>query len=311
MNRTLLLGYIELAAAQTCIGMNVVTGKILANDMPIFELLAVRFFIGFLLMAAISHLSGHSVRGAFQRFYAFSRQDKLLLLLQAACGGFLFNVFILYGMKSTSATSAGIISAITPIMILLLAAFILREKLTAQKLLAVLVTVAGLVVVHLGATSHTEDSVFGNLLVLVAVIPEALFTIVSKHVGNKLNQIEAVTLVNFFNFIYLVPLCFFSFDAQALIHLSGSHAQLILLYGLSGGVLFFLLWYRGLTKVNANTAAIFTGVMPVSTAIMATTFLHEPFRHTDLIGMILVIVAIVIGCIQPRSRRIAEAAGEV
>jgi len=60
--------------------------------------------------------------------------------------------------------------------------------------------------------------------------------------------------------------------------------------------MFFLLWYRGLTKINANTAALFTGVMPVSTTILAFVFLKEPIHTSAIIGMLLIIAAIFVGC---------------
>jgi drug/metabolite transporter (DMT)-like permease len=190
---------------------------------------------------------------------SLTTRDKLLLFFQAMCGGFLFNVLILYGMKTTSAVSAGIISSIIPIVIFILAAILLREKITFQKGLAIIVVMLGLLILNSDMTSHAmEGALLGNCLVLLAVIPEALFTILSKSVGKKISEMDAVILINLF--------------------------------------LFFLLWYRGLTKINANTAALFTGVMPISTAILACVFLNEPLKYTDMIGMLFVIAAIFIGC---------------
>lgn len=130
----------------------------------------------------------------------------------------------------------------------------------------------------------------------IAVIPEALFTILSKSVGKKISGTEAVILVNFFNLMMFIPFALFSIES---FHLSAIHAslwELVVVYGLSGGIMFFLLWYRGLTKVNANIAALFTGVMPVSTTILAFVFLNESIHLSEFLGMVLVIFAIFIGC---------------
>src|SRR6476659_3905236 len=96
------------------------SGKFLIGFFPIFLLLAIRFAIGFAGMLAIARLKGIKYSNTYYNFMSLTSRDKLLLILQAACGGFLFNVLILYGMKTTSATSAGIISSITPIMIFIL-----------------------------------------------------------------------------------------------------------------------------------------------------------------------------------------------
>lgn len=291
------IGYAELTLAQCCVGINVISGKFLIAFFPIFLLLAIRFAIGFIGMLAIARLKKIQYVNIYRNFVSLTSKDKFLLFLQAICGGFLFNVLILYGMKTTSATSAGIISSITPIMIFILAAVLLHEKINFQKGLAIVIVMIGLVVLNTGKASDSmEGALIGNCLVLLAVIPEALFTILSKSVGKKITEMEAVILVNLFNLILFIPFAAFSLLNFHSTNMSmGVYIQLMV-YGISGGILFFLLWYRGLTKINANTAALFTGVMPVSTTVLAFMFLNEPISSSDIIGMLLVIVAIFVGC---------------
>ena len=248
-------------------------------------------------MLAIARTQNIRFTNIYHHFMLLSRKDKLLLIMQAICGGFLFNVLILYGMKTTSATSAGIISSITPIMIFILAAAFLHEKINLQKCIAIVIVMLGLLILNTGkTTTSAEGALFGNLLVLLAVIPEALFTILSKSVGKKLSGMEAVILVNLFNLILFIPFAIISIADFHPMLISASVYGQLLIYGISGGIIFFLLWYRGLTKINANTAALFTGVMPVSTTILAFIFLNEPINNSEIIGMLMVIVAIFVGC---------------
>lgn len=291
------IGYAELTLAQSCVGLNVITGKYLIGYFPIFLLLALRFAIGFAGMLVLARILKISLVNTYEHFMGLSNKDKLLLIFQAACGGFLFNVFILYGMKTTTATSAGIISSITPIMIVILSVTLLREKINFQKTLAIVIVIIGLIVLNTGKTTDSvSGELIGNFLVLLAVVPEALFTILSRSIGKKMSEMEAVILVNFFNLMMFVPF--------ALSDLGGSSwptpppftIALLFLYGISGGIMFFLFWYRGLTKINASTAALFTGVMPVATTIFAFIFLREPIHGVEIMGMLLVILAIFIGC---------------
>ncbi len=292
------IGYAELTLAQCCVGINVISGKFLIGVFPIFLLLAIRFLIGLVGMLAVARLKNTTIGNTYHHFVSMTTKDKWLLVFQAACGGFLFNVLILYGMKTTSATSAGIISSITPIMIFILSFLLLKEKINLQKIVSICIVMMGLIILNTGAATSISmnGSLFGNFLVLLAVVPEALFTILSKSVGKKITEIEAVILVNFFNLVFFVPLA-----AVNLIHFHPKNISLSLygqltIYGISGGILFFLLWYRGLTKINANTAALFTGVMPISTTLLAFLFLDEPIHSHEIMGMFLIISAIFIGC---------------
>lgn len=292
-----MIGYTELTLAQCCVGINVISGKFLIGFFPIFLLLAIRFAIGFVGMLAIARINSIQYKNIYHNFMSLAINDKLLLIFQAACGGFLFNVLILYGMKTTSATSAGIISSITPIMIFILAAVFLREKINLQKGLAIVIVMAGLLILNTGkASGSMNGALLGNCLVLLAVIPEALFTILSKSVGKKISEMEAVILVNLFNLVLFIPFAAISIVNFHPENISTSVYSQLLIYGISGGIMFFLLWYRGLTKINANTAALFTGVMPISTTILAYIFLNEPINNSEVIGMSLVIAAIFVGC---------------
>jgi len=291
------IGYAELTLAQCCVGINVISGKFLIGFFPIFLLLAIRFAIGFIGMLAIARMKSIQYSNIYHNFMSLSSKDKLLLLFQATCGGFLFNVLILYGMKTTSATSAGIITSITPMVIFILAAVLLHEKINFQKGLAIIIVMIGLVILNAGKTSGSmEGALLGNFLVLLAVIPEALFTILSKSVGKKITEMEAVILVNLFNLILFIPFAAYTIIDFHPTNISASVYGQLLIYGISGGIMFFLLWYRGLTKINANTAALFTGVMPVSTTVLAFIFLNEPISNSEIIGMLLVIAAIFVGC---------------
>lgn len=293
----LAIGYIELTAAQCFVGINVITGKFLIEYFPVFLLLAIRFAIGCAGMLGIAYINKMPIFNAYHGFLALSNRDKILLIVQAACGGFLFNVLILYGMKTTSATSAGIISSVTPVMIFVLSAFLLREKITRQKGLAIIIVMAGLIILNVGKEgSNSQNALWGNFLVLLAVIPEALFTILSKSIGKKITEMEAVILVNFFNLIMFMPFVFSGLNSMKWSLLNMNILLLLLVYGISGGIMFFLLWYRGLTKIQANVAALFTGVMPISTTIFAFFFLGEAIHVADMVGMLLVIIAIFVGC---------------
>jgi drug/metabolite transporter (DMT)-like permease len=79
---------------------------------------------------------------------------------------------------------------------------------------------------------------------------------------------------------------------------------LVIYYDVTASVLSFVLWYRGIAKVPASTAGLFTGVMPISAAIVSTVFLREAFTWLHAMGMLLVLVAIWTGTIPHKQRSV-------
>ena len=51
----------------------------------------------------------------------------------------------------------------------------------------------------------------------------------------------------------------------------------------------------GISKINAQTAGILTGVIPLSTATLSVLFLHESFTPLTFMGMSLVLISIYLG----------------
>ena len=67
---------------------------------------------------------------------------------------------------------------------------------------------------------------------------------------------------------------------------------------LGGGVcttLFFVCWPLGLMQVEASVAALFGGILPVATAVLAAFFLGESMTFQDFAGMFFILLSIILG----------------
>lgn len=113
-------------------------------------------------------------------------------------------------------------------------------------------------------------------------------------------------MVNLFGFILFVP---FSIHQIITINLRISPIiwVLIIYYSFTASVLSFILWYRGITKVSANIAGLFTVFMPVSSAFIGVIFLHENLTINHVIGIVLSITAIFIGIRNPNPKKQSKA----
>lgn len=292
--KKLSIGYLELSLAQCCIGANIILGKILISEIPIFALLLLRFSLGFILIGSYQIARNFALMQ--KEFKALSAKDWFIIFAQALCAGFLFNVLILYGLERTTATVAGIINSAVPALVAVFSFIILREKLTLRISIAILLCIIGIAVLGLGKATPTDSThaLSGIVLVLAAIVPEALFTVLAKLLKKPPSVLTTTLLINFFNMILFIPFAI-NTEWSQIQNASLSTLSYIFLYGLTGGILFFVFWYRGLARISANTAALFMGIMPISTCILAYFALNETLGWDDLTGMILVIISIIIG----------------
>jgi drug/metabolite transporter (DMT)-like permease len=301
--KKLSVGYLELSLAQCCIGINIILGKTLIPEIPIFALLLLRFTLGFILIGIYQLFGKFSL--VRTELSALSAKDMLIIFAQALCAGFLFNVLILYGLEHTTATVTGIINSAVPALVAVFSFIILREKLTLRIGIAILLCIIGIAVLGLGKAMPTDSNqheLLGILLVLAAIVPEALFTVLAKLLKKPPSVLTTTLLINFFNMILFIPFAI-NVEWNQVKNASLLTISQIFLYSLTGGILFFVFWYRGLARTSANTAALFMGVMPISTCILAYFALNEILGWDDLIGMILVIISIIIGTHNPLKKQ--------
>lgn len=288
---------LQLLLAQFAIGVNIVLARYLVPHFPIALLLELRFLLGSIMLWGLVKLNKQSIlRNKIGMRLVF--KDWWVLFLQALCGGYLFNIFLLHGLRYTDATMAGIICSTIPAIIALFSFFLLKEELSGGKILSIIIAVAGLIIISYSTkhAMHFDNAhLWGGILILFAIIPEALFTILAKWHGSHMHAYVMALIINIFNALLFLPSALIALHNTRFIEPNIFQWSLILLYALSGGVVFFVCWYRGLEHSTANTAALMTAAMPISTAFLAWLFLHETITLPMLIGMSCVMLSIVFG----------------
>ncbi|MGE3320112.1 MAG: DMT family transporter [Candidatus Berkiella sp.] len=296
--RSIGAAYFCLAMAQTAIAVNVVVGKfVIEQEMPIFLFLGIRFLISSVLLTIMVLICKTSLIAPTHPTGRLDNKDWGYLLAQAVTGGFLFNYLFFWGIESTTATSAGIISSTLPAFLAVSAYVFLGEKFTTHKIMGIILAILGIVVISLDNRMDPNaitGSYWGDFLVLLAIFPEALYSIFNKYISNRVTPLGSAFVVNWLIFLMMIPMSVGSLQTISLSEFPVYYWGLVGLGSLCGAF-FYWAWGQGLQKIPAGTAAIFGGVLPVATSILGYFYLGECFGWYDLCGMLLVFASICIG----------------
>lgn len=206
----------------------------------------------------------------------------------------MFNIFMLYGLKYTTAIEAGIITSTLPAVIGLFSFILLKEKLTVKKGFGIAFAVLGVLCFNLiGNSLDGNNSLKGNLLIFGAVLGETLFIIMGKSLSNKVTPLTISTMMSIFGLIMFLPFAIYEaigFDFSNV----GIGAWINILYfGIVVTVVAFLLMYQGLSRVPANSTGVLTSLIPISSIFLSFFILKEQIYLTHLLGMFLVLIAII------------------
>jgi len=283
-----LRAYAALALAQVFVGSLVVVGKVIAAGFPVFLASALRSVIGLaVLLALLLWREGRLPR--------VTPRDALYLFLIAFTGVFLFSVFLLYGLRQTTATEGGIVISTAPAMLGVFAFLFMGDRFTRWRGLAIALAVAGMIALRISTGEGGESvpgSWTGNLLVFGAAVGEALFSALGKWVSRSLSPLAIATYVTLIGLLLFLPFALweardFDFAAVPL-----PHWWPIVYYGIFVTAGAFLIWYWALAQVPASTAAVFLGILPVSGVVLSYGILGEQFRWGHLFGLAAVLAGI-------------------
>ncbi|APJ03843.1 DMT family transporter [Silvanigrella aquatica] len=300
-NKGYYLGVVEMMIANSFVGVNIILNKFLLDKAPLFILLEMRYLFGVVILLFISLFMKPKLQ-----FYLtqerFSNKDWIIYILMALSGGAFFNFIYMLGMLNTTASSVGIISSAIPTLIAIFSFFILKQPLKRVHIFCIILVVLGVSMLNLSRISVNDnlnpDSVLmfvGNLIVFLAMIPEALFTIFAKMVKVKVCPIISGLLINFLNALFCLPFALFYLNKINIFSLDYIVWIFSFCVGLFSGALFYIFYNKGIAKIDANTAALLTGVIPISAATLSIIFLKEPIHITTILGMLFVLMSIYIG----------------
>jgi drug/metabolite transporter (DMT)-like permease len=172
---------------------------------------------------------------------------------------------------------------------------------TTQKAAAIVLVMIGIVIINidnmvLGA--ENSGSFFGDALVFLAMIPEALFSIFSKKVTSRVTEWGTALISGVVTSLGIAPFLFYAPPSpQALpgfFSWPWLACPLLLLSGLLT-LAFYILWSYGLKKIPVSTAGIFGGLVSIVTSLLGYFFLGENFGVCDGIGLVVVFTALFLG----------------
>ena len=142
-------------------------------------------------------------------FFGFIREkvDKKDLPRLAITGLFgvcLNQLFFFNGLALTSPMNVGIIMTSTPILVVILSYFILKEKITKLKALGVFIGAVGAIALTTVGKQPEFDSSLGDMYIFINALSFGLYLVLVKPLMNKYKPMTVITYNFMFGFIFIM-----------------------------------------------------------------------------------------------------------
>ncbi len=273
-------------------GVSFIATKVALREVHPFTLLILRFGIGGLLLLLIQLLLLRD-RGFLK---SFSSKDWVSIIFLAIVGISGHTLLQAYGLLYTSAINTGWIVATMPIFITIAARLFLGERITARRMIGILVGFLGiLLVISKGVFSISIfrfDSTFGDILVLISAITWTAFTVGGRGFLSRFSPLTAITPIMIVGCLTTLPLTWLGGEWGILFRFSLVAWSGILFLGVFCSGLAYLFWYSALERRDSSVVGVYLYMEPLVTLIGAYFLLNEEIRWITLAGGVMILLGV-------------------
>lgn len=284
--------YLAALSMSVIIGFSFLTNKISLDTASPWAILAHRFTFAFLALLALKILG-------FMKF-RMTRKEVLAILPLSLFYPLLFFSLQLLGLQKVYSSEAGIIQAMTPLLTMILATLILKEKTKRMQKLFMLVSLSGVVYISLmkGAELSLESLTGYGLLLLSSLSSAMNLVLIRKLVkDHSFMKLTSVAITTGFILFNLINLTLHLMEGNIMRYFSPLKTPSFLLGVLFLGVLSTLgtslLSNFALSRLEASRMSIFNHLGTVISIFAGVLLLHEHLRYYQVIGALLIIIGVI------------------
>lgn len=237
----------------------------------------------------------------FWCLYLFNRSQKPIdtkdtgrFMLCALTGIAINQMLFLKGLSLTYSIHAVLLMLTTPILITILAGWILKEHLNAYKVTGLALGVGGAVILITArqGSGSGENVLLGDLLVLINAISYTFYFILVKPLMLKYNPVQVIRLVFTYGFIMVLPFGWNEFVAIDWKTFGATAYTCIGLITICGTFLAYLFNVYGIKVLGASVAGAYIYIQPVFATIIAMIFLKEQLETYKIIAAALIFAGV-------------------
>ncbi len=284
------IGCLCAVGCEILYGMSYIFTKQATDEASAPYLLGWRFFLAFAVMSILL------VFGVIKAdFRGKSRKPLILISVFSPVIYFTGETF---GIRNTTALESGVFLACIPVVSLIASAVILNKKPSKIQVTGISVTLAGVLLTVLSASTSSSFSAAGYAFLFIAVISYALYCVfVDKafgYTGAEITYGMAFAGTAVFGIMALAEAAFYD-DVLGLITLpfrNEGFLAAVLYQAVGCSVAAFFMSNVAISRIGVNRTSSFIGVSTVVSIISGALILGESFTMFQIAGALIIIAGV-------------------
>ena len=263
--------------------------KLSINEIEVFPFNVLRLFVALVTSGIFLIILGN--------WKHVERKDWINFIIVGLFGFFVFQFCFPFGVKNTSASIASLIMATLPINVIIINLLSKSEKIIMKTVIGILLSIIGISLIILGTNGgFSLEGTFsgGVILLIVAEMGFALYTVKAKDLIHKYSLYQVMFIVILFSFL---PFLIFSSNQIRSLNISNISTLAwlgVAFTGIFGTCMGNILWYKGIENLGSTKTSIYANLPPVFGITASFLFLKETLSILQILGGFVIISGVIL-----------------
>lgn len=249
---------------------------------------------GFILLRITAATFLFWIFSLFGTYEKIKDKKDLLLLVVCSLFGVAMNQMLFFkGLSLTNPINASVIMTTSPIMVMLVAFLMKREKLTLLRVIGVFIAgIGAYLLLTKDGISISKGTFLGDLLILLNGTSFAIYLVLVKPLMGKYKAITVIKWIFLFGIIFTIP-----FGRNELLtvnwNIMPTSVWLSIIYVIIGATfIVYLLNVWALKFVNSSVVGIYIYLQPMISTLIAVSFRGDELGVTTILYSMLIMLGV-------------------
>ena len=232
-------------------------------------------------------------------FFLFIKEsvEKKDFFRLALCGLFgvaINQLFFFDGLNLTTPINAAIIMTVNPVLVIIISALLIGEKITVKKIIGIVLGIigAGALILNSGSVSFDNDFFIGNLLVLINATSYAIYLVLVKGLMKKYNPLTVMFFVFLFGLFFVLPFGYQDLNSVNIDSFTNDIYLKILFVVVCTTFIAYLLNAFALKSLNPSIVSIYIYLQPVLASVIAILYNSDTIDYIKIVSSIFIFIAV-------------------
>jgi drug/metabolite transporter (DMT)-like permease len=266
-----------------------IAGKLSVPYIPPFTLTFLRFFFATIILFFVLKKQGNE--------FKLKKEHYPIFLFTGIIGMFGYHVLFFLALKYTTAINSSIIGATNPIITTILSIIFLKDKLTKKQIAGIILSFTGVFLTITNADMAAIRSFTfnqGDLIMIVAVIMWAAYSVFSKKVTGKFSPMILTYYSFLFCTIFIIPFVIYERPWTFLGNVPYYSYIAVIYMSIFASVMGYLIQQMAIKQIGPSKTSIFINLVPMFSILLSVLILNEALQPIKLLTALLIVAGVYI-----------------